>query len=496
MKKVKTKSKKLLSALLAFALIFGLFAAMPLTASAEDGPFQVTKDPVGATYYLNEDADPLTATFEYDALLGFGSLHSQSPITVRWYWSYEDSNTDRDNGSEESNVGYSRVIKHTTTHVPATDEIGVKYYYAVISYTESVMIVTAQSEQIPRETVTKPARIEVIDPGEPEEESFTVKKTDGNGAPLAGATLRLEGLTEDEIPRVYDVVTGSDGIATFVAENGNYTLSEHAAPNGFNATDETYEIVITPNGVYIRDVPGRLTPYTQVTFVNKKIPALNSDDHFAYMQGYPEGDFRPGGNMTRAEAVVMFSRLMEESMNLTVDYRYACYPDVDHTNPSMLLPWYANPVCFMHLEGVLADYSRDVRFRPNDPVTRAEFATLASHFDNLTLTDDNVFSDVSSGHWAVKYINSSAAKGWIAGYPDGTFRPEANITRAEVVTLVNRILKRKADRDYIPANISKLPRSYSDLKSTYWAYWDIMEASIGHDYEEQGDGEKWTKVYE
>ena len=146
-------------------------------------------------------------------------------------------------------------------------------------------------------------------------------------------------------------------------------------------------------------------------------------------------------------------------------------------------------------QGVLADYSRDERFRPNDPVTRAEFATLAAHFDDLVLTDTNKFTDVPDSHWAVKYINSAVAKGWIVGYPGDTFKPEAYITRAEVVTLVNRMLDRNADNAYLTANSSSLPRAYSDLTTGYWAYLAIMEASTGHDYTKDGTGEFWSKVY-
>ena len=213
------------------------------------------------------------------------------------------------------------------------------------------------------------------------------------------------------------------------------------------------------------------------------------------MQGYPEGDFRPERNMTRAEAVVMFSRLLSESMDLTIDYRYKYYPDVDVGNPSMLQPWYANQVCYMHQLGVLADYSRDGRFRPDEPVTRAEFATLAAHFDDLELTDSNKFRDVPKDHWAVKYINSAGAKGWITGYPDGTFMPESNITRAEVVTLVNRMLDRVADKAFLAANASALPRQYWDFTTAHWAHLMIMEASTGHDYVKDSAGERWTEVY-
>jgi len=178
-------------------------------------------------------------------------------------------------------------------------------------------------------------------------------------------------------------------------------------------------------------------------------------------------------------------------MNETTNYyKSEYYPDVRQTD------WFANQVCFMHWKGVLVDYSRDGRFRPNEPVTRAEFAALAAHFDNLTLTSTNAFSDVSASHWAVKYVNSAAAKGWINGYDDGTFRPEANITRAEVVTLVGRMLDRFGDGAFLAANASSLPRTYSDFTTIHWAYLAIMEASIGHDYTRDGDGkEHWTAFH-
>jgi len=194
--------------------------------------------------------------------------------------------------------------------------------------------------------------------------------------------------------------------------------------------------------------------------------------------------------MTRAEAVVMFSRLLMEAMNTTIDHSNDYYPDVPKV-------WYASYIGYMQKLGVLADYSRDGRFRPAEPVTRAEFATLAAHFDNLALTATNNFPDVPDDHWAVKYINSAAAKGWIFGNPDGTFNPEGKISRVEVVTLVGRMLDRKADAAFLAANKSSLPRVYKDVPdpNSHWGYHAIMEASTGHDYIRVDDGEKWTAVH-
>ena len=496
---MKSKSKTLLSAMLALALLAGMFAAAPLVAHAEDEPFQVTENPVGAIYVLNQTAVPIKAIFRYDALAELGTIDSATYIKVQWYWSSENSNTGRTNGQGEHEVQYSRRIEHQTTLTPTTNTAGVRYYYAVISYGKSVATALGQWEVVPAETVTAPARIEVIAPGttepEPEpEQSFVVKKVDGDGKPLAGAVFSLVPDTEHAWgeKKSYEATSKADGTATFTVAEGAYILSEKQAPAGYNATDESYIIWVQDDAVQevIDYKTQKFEPYEPVTFINKEIPSLNKDDHFAFIQGYPEGTVMPERNMTRAEAVIMFSRLLTKSMNETANYRNNYYPDVPAKD------WYANQVGYMQQLGVLADYARDGRFRPNEPVTRAEFATLAAHFDNLTLTSTNNFSDVPAGHWAVKYINSAAAKGWIIGNPDGTFKPEANITRAEVVTLVGRMLNRTADSAYLAANASSLPRTYSDLKTTHWAYLALMEASIGHDYIMDSGSEHWTAVYE
>lgn len=327
---------------------------------------------------------------------------------------------------------------------------------------------------------------------QPEKVTVTAWKTDEKGAPLAGATLRMEGVNEADERRTYSAVSDARGLVTFEVETGAYTLYEYAAPAGYNATDDRYHLFVWDVGPYIdRGADWNQERYQPVTFVNSKIPELNKKDHFSYMAGYPDGNFGASRNMTRAEAVVMFSRLLNESMALDKDYRNNAYPDVTRD------AWYAGPVGFMQQLGVLADYTRGgASFRPDEPVTRAEFATLAAHFDNLALTDANKFTDVANDHWAVKYINSAAAKGWIVGYNDNTFKPESNITRAEVVALVNRILERSADESYVISNASKLPRSYADVDRSHWAYFPIIEASIGHDYIKQGAAEAWTAVYD
>jgi uncharacterized repeat protein (TIGR02543 family) len=214
-----------------------------------------------------------------------------------------------------------------------------------------------------------------------------------------------------------------------------------------------------------------------------EIPALDKVNHFAYMQGYPDKTFGPQKNMTRAEVTVMFARLLVEKMD--VDKQYPSqFSDV---NPAK---WYANAIGYMEQFGIITGYS-DGTFRPDAQITRAEFAAIASRFDELVTGESIIFTDVTDDYWARDYIASAAAKGWIKGYPDGTFKPGNYITRAEVVSLVNRMLERYSDSSYVDNNTDTL-NQYVDLTSRHWAYYDIMEATNSHDYEKDSDSETWV----
>ena len=213
-------------------------------------------------------------------------------------------------------------------------------------------------------------------------------------------------------------------------------------------------------------------------------PILNIDDHYAYMKGYPDKTFGPDKPMTRAEVTMMFARLLKERPERGRKYIMP-YKDI-HEND-----WYAYAVTFMSEKKLVSGYP-DGTFKPNAPITRAEFASIASRFDRLADKADLKFSDVSKNHWAYKVICSAEAKGWISGYPDGTFKPEKNITRAEVVSLTNRILNRYADLDFAKAHVQELAPMI-DMYYTHWAYGPVVEAMNGHDYERLFDAksERW-----
>ena len=216
-------------------------------------------------------------------------------------------------------------------------------------------------------------------------------------------------------------------------------------------------------------------------------PALNIDDHYAYMKGYPDKTFGPDKPMTRAEVTMMFARLLKERPEKGRKYIMP-YKDI-HEND-----WYAYAVTFMSEKKLVSGYP-DGTFKPNAPITRAEFASIASRFDSLADKADLKFSDVSKNHWAYKVICSAEAKGWISGYPDGTFKPEKNITRAEVVSSTNRILNRYADLDFAKAHVQELAPMI-DMNDSHWAYGPVVEAMNGHDYKRLSDGknERWIRL--
>lgn len=154
--------------------------------------------------------------------------------------------------------------------------------------------------------------------------------------------------------------------------------------------------------------------------------------------------------------------------------------------------WAANYIGYMQQFGIITGYS-DGSFRPDAPVTRAEFAAIASRFEKLT-EGSKSFSDVPDTYWAARYINFAATRGWVTGYSDGTFKPENTITRAEVAAVTCRLLERSADQSYIRSHLNEL-RTFADMTESHWAYWYAMEAANGHDYTKSGSSENWNRTY-
>ena len=205
---------------------------------------------------------------------------------------------------------------------------------------------------------------------------------------------------------------------------------------------------------------------------------LNKEDHYAYMRGDENGNFNPDALMTRAEAAQVFYNLLEnKDVEMTVTFT-----DV----PSGA--WYETPMRTLASLKIITGYP-DGTAGPNNYITRAEFVAIASRFEGLAVGSLS-FPDVHSDHWALKYIVSAAVKGWINGYPDGSFKPDNNILRCEAVKTINALLGRMPDTNYIDANETSLV-NFPDLSQTHWAYYEIMEATNGHEHTIQSGKEIW-----
>ena len=211
---------------------------------------------------------------------------------------------------------------------------------------------------------------------------------------------------------------------------------------------------------------------------------LNGDDHFAYVIGYPDGKVHPEGNISRAETATIFFRLLKSDIrdgNLTADNDFSDVSDGQ---------WHNKAVSTMAKLGIVKGRRAD-SFDPDASITRAEFAAICARFSTKPVENSGSFSDIS-GHWAENEIERAAAFGWISGYPDGTFRPDARITRAEAMTMINRVLCRmpQSESDLLNSMVT-----WPDNKPSDWHYLAVQEATNSHDFDRQGEvGESWTKL--
>ena len=230
-------------------------------------------------------------------------------------------------------------------------------------------------------------------------------------------------------------------------------------------------------------------------------PSLNTKDHYGYIIGYPVDYYtgqpttdqtkkpvRPEGKITRAEVATIYFRMLTDESRTKFWSQNSGYSDVKAGD------WFNNAVSTLSNAGIIAGYE-DGSFRPNGYITRAEFATIAARFFDVTYNGKDLFPDIS-GHWAKDYINQAANKGFVNGYEDGTFKPDRNITRAEAVTLVNRTLDRHPDKNHFTKDMLAWP---DNMDQTKWYYADMQEATNSHTYQMKENSDKtkyenWTKT--
>ncbi len=287
-----------------------------------------------------------------------------------------------------------------------------------------------------------------------------------------------------------------DGAEIAVDEDGEVSV---ALPDGFDFDEDgPVTVTVTDNQDEAKsDVPVAVTDGTGTVAAGETdgdgAVTLPDEYHFAYIVGYTDGTVGPDRNMTRAEAAAVFARILSETRGEALpDGRSSRFPDVDRD------AWYADYVAYLEKLGVVVGYD-DGKFHAEASITREQFVTicvrLADWMDLETYeTDQGSFPDVTRDHWAAQYVRAAARSGWVIGYPDGLFHGSDFITRAEVVTIVNRMLGRTADERFIRRNEDQLNTFYDLQNPRHWAYYDLMEAANGHTIVTGAKEETWHEV--
>ncbi len=306
----------------------------------------------------------------------------------------------------------------------------------------------------------------------------TIRKVDAddNSIVLSGAVFDLYRKGFDK-PYLTGLTTDENGeiLLRDLNENTTYYLVETSAPEGYKLSDTKKEFTTgnTDSTVY---------------FENHKseVPSvLESGDHFAYIVGYPDGTVRPTGNITRAEVATIFFRLLTEDARTANMTQENPFSDVNKGD------WYNCAISTLHAMGIVNGYT-DGTFNPDGFITRAEFAAIAARFDSMGNDFAHSFDDVY-GHWAEDEIAAAQAHGWLKGYEDGTFKPDQLITRAEAMTIVNRVLVRLPESpDALHADMVTWP---DNLDTTAWYYLAVQEATNSHYYKRNTETtEYWTEI--
>lgn len=397
------------------------------------------------------------------------------------------------NGKELNDTDYQLTVsKDGETPRTVTKEQVVELLSAPDEYTITATGVGAYNGSTDTETVT----IQKIQP----EVTVTATPNSLSGGGKVTLTLKGEKLPDGtDLKNFLKVTAKNDSDVTLEdlhiqwPEDGSLT-AELTLPN----TSETYTFTLTFTG---NEYYEAATASEQVVVAQQIIsgggggpvedqPAdpddtgvsdwLNTKDHLAYLAGYPGGTFGPDQNMTRAEAAQMFyNLLLEKDVEITVEFE-----DVPAD------AWYAKPVNTLASLGILSGVGNG-RFDPERSITRAEFTVIAMKFANTSGGGVNIFSDVNEDDWFYSAVVDSTQYGWINGYPDGTFRPEATISRAEVTVIVNHMLGRAADRPYVIAHEEEL-NTFGDVNRGHWGYFHVAEATNAHEYHTEDGTESWT----
>lgn len=387
------------------------------------------------------------------------------PITDWYYDGFKDANTRHRWGEKYSELD----IDATVANGALTYKTGIYYeiFKPVENFKGTIALKAAHAQLF---TLTY---------------NVTGDLPEGYTAPTAQSMLVGSKYTVAEVPAS---VSGSkDGV------NGTFSFNGWKKDDGTVLTGEQQLTAdLTLHGVWTFTKKssgggGGGSHKPTVTIPDDVPTGLNGDDHYAYIVGYPDSTVRPQNGITRAEVATIFFRLLTDETRNANSTKTNSYSDVAAG------AWYNHAVSTLSAMGIVKGDSQG-KFNPNAPITRAEFAAIAARFDDKANTTAVDFSDIAS-HWAKNEISAAANNGWINGYTDGTFRPNNKITRAEAMTLVNRVLKR------LPETAEDLHNDmikWSDNSDTSaWYYLAVQEATNSHYYDIKANKyEKWSKLRE
>lgn len=402
--------------------------------------------------------------------------------------------------------GYLTIKRHYTPNPPIMDEI--------------IVEITGNSDSVVydgTEHSVKGYTVKISDPRYTEADFTFTGKAEASGVNAGTYEMGLKAEqfknTNARFTNVKFVIK-ADGVLTITPKDLTITAGSKTeygptpvtcdewTVSGLAAGDKVESVKITgiqsvpgsspnvPSDAVIKNAKGEdVTKNYAIKYVNgtlTMLEVLNKEDHFNYIIGTPEGLSLPTANVTRAEVATIFFRLMTDDARAKFDSLDNNFSDVAKGK------WYNRAISTLAKAGIIKGDPAGT-YRPGDPITRAEMAAIIARFGDFK-EGGKTFNDIS-GHWAQKYIELAASNGWINGNPDGTFKPNNNITRAETVAMINRVLDRQTKdvSDLLP--VSQMTNWSDNMDTAKWYYRDMQEATNNHKAERVGNSiyEKWTE---
>ena len=409
------------------------------------------------------------------------------------------------NGTREANWAYrdelaeslEKELKLVCKNIGIPDVAGVYEFKGVFDgntdiYSDADMLgnVTYYSADEDEDNYADVATITVTEPSSPGGGGVSVAK---GYIEITNTVKAPDDAIEEDYAIAYDIMQLVDGqyvkvrsvtvkpgeTERVVLDEGTYYVLQHDE----NLIGYMLQVTCSDTDNHVEVKRGGTSKIEFENVYTSKETMLEKEDHFAYIVGYPDGTVRPEANITRAEVATIFFRMM------TDEAREEYYMDTNSFNDVSSQSWYNIAISTLQKAQVINGYS-DGGFHPNAPITRAELSKIALSFYKMKESNEVNFSDIS-GHWAEIYIKSAYAYGFISGYPDGTFRPDQPISRAETMRIVNRALNRIPHKDHL---LDGMREWVDNMNKGAWYYADVQEATNSHNYTRTEEYGIWTEL--